>query len=44
MIGPKVDLKLTIFSSCLRITVLGCPPLPEEKLGVIAVIGVEGVR
>ena len=44
MRGPKVDLKLTVLPSCLRVTVLGRPPLPEETPGVIAVVGVEGVR
>ena len=44
MRGPKVDLKLTVFLGCLRITVLGCPPLPEETSGVVAVVGIEGVR
>ena len=41
---PKVDLKLAIFSSCLRIMVLGYPPLPEETPGVVAVVGVRGVQ
>jgi len=41
---PEADLKLTVLLSCLRVTVLGCPPLPEETLGVIAVVGVRGVR
>ena len=40
----EADLKLTIFSSCLRITVLCCPPRSEETLGVVAVIGIGGVR
>jgi len=33
---PEADLKLAVFSSCLRITVSGCPPLPEETLGIVA--------
>ena len=44
MRGPKADLKLTIFPSCLRITVLGRPPLPKETPGVVAVVGIRGVR
>ena len=39
----ETDLKLAIFPSCLRIKVLGCPPLPEETPGVIAIVGVGGV-
>jgi len=38
--GPEVDLKLAVFPSCLRITVLGCPPLLEETPDVVAVVGV----
>jgi len=41
---PEADLKLTVLPSCLGITVLGRPPLLQEMLGVIAVVGVEGVR
>ena len=41
---PEADLKLTVLPSCLGITVLGRPPLLKEMLGVIAVVGVEGVR
>ena len=41
---PEANLKLTIFPSCLRITVLGCPPLLEETPGVVAIIGIGGVR
>ena len=41
---PEVDLKLIVLQSCLGVTVLGRPPLPEETPGVIAVVGVEGVR
>ena len=44
MRGPKVDLKLTIFLSCLRITVLGYPPLPEETPSIVTVVGIGGVR
>jgi len=40
---PEVDLKLAVFLSCLRITVLGCPPLLEETPGVIAVVRIGGV-
>ena len=42
--GPEVDLKLIVFLSCLGIMVLGCPPILEETLGVLAVVGIEGVR
>ena len=42
--GPEVDLKLIVFSSCLGITVPGCPPLLEETSGVVAVVGIGGVR
>ena len=42
--GPEVDLKLTVFPSCLRIMVPGYPPLPEETPGVIAFVGVRGVQ
>ena len=41
---PEVDLKLTIFLSCLRIMVLGCPPLLEEMPSVVAIVGVGGVQ
>ena len=44
MRGPKVDLKLTVFLSCLGITVLGCPPLLEETLGVVTIVGIGEVR
>ena len=40
----EVALKLNVLPSCLRVTVLGCPPLLEEIQGVIAVVGVRGVR
>ena len=40
----EVDLKLTILLGCLEVTVLGRPPLLEEMLGVIAVVGVRGVQ
>ena len=40
---PEVDLKLTVFQSCLEIMVLSCPPLSEETLGIIAIVGVRGV-
>ena len=33
---PEADLKLTIFLSCLIITVLGSPPFSVEASGVIA--------
>ena len=33
--GLETDLKLTVFPSCLGITVLGIPPLPEEVPGVV---------
>ena len=42
--GTEADLKLTVFSSCLRIMVLGCPPLPEETPGVVAIVGIGGVQ
>ena len=41
---PKVDLKLAVFLSCLGITVLGFPPLSEETPGIIAIVGIGGVR
>jgi len=41
---PEEDLKLAVLPSCLGITVLGCPPLLEEMPGVVAVVGIEGVR
>ena len=41
--GLETDLKLTVFPSCLRITVLGSPPLPEEAPGIIADVRVRGV-
>ena len=44
MRGPVVDLKLIVLPSCLRVTVLGRPPLLEEMPGVVVVIGVGGVR
>jgi len=37
-------LKLTVLLSCLKVTALRRPPLLEEMLGVIAVVGVGGVR
>ena len=40
----KAALKLTILPGCLRITVFGRPPLLEETLGIIAVVGVRGVQ
>ena len=40
----EATLKLTVLPSCLKITVLGYPPLLEETPGVIAIIGVRGVR
>ena len=42
--GLKTDLKLIVFLSCLRIMVLGSPPLPEEAPGVVASVRVRGVR
>ena len=36
--NPEAELKLAVLPSYLRITVLGCPPLSEETLGVIAVV------
>ena len=41
---PKVDLKLAVLLKCLKIMVLGCPPLSEETPGVIAVVRIGGVR
>ena len=38
-----MDLKLTVFLSCLGITVLGSPPLLEEASGVVVGVRVEGV-
>ena len=40
----EVALELTVLPSCLRVTVLGRPPLLEETPGVITVVGVGGVR
>jgi len=37
---PKMDLKLAVFLSHLRITVLGRPPLSKETPGDVAVVGV----
>jgi hypothetical protein len=42
--GPKAYLKLTVLPSCLRIMVLGCPPLLEEILGVVTIVRVRGVQ
>jgi hypothetical protein len=42
--GLMVDLKLAVFSSCLRIMVLGSPTLPEEALGIVTGVRVGGVR
>ena len=42
--GPEVDLKLTVLLSCLRVMILGHPPLLEEMSGIVAVIGVKGVQ
>ena len=42
--GLVMDLKLTVLLSCLRVTVLGRPPFLEEASGVIAGVGVRGVR
>ena len=39
-----MDLKLTVFPSCLGIMILGSSPLLEEALGIIVVVRVEGVR
>ena len=44
MRGLKADLKLTVLPSCLGVTVLGRPPLLEEMPGVVAIVGVRGVR
>ena len=41
---PEVDLKLAIFSSCLRIMVLGYPPLLEETPGFVAIVGIRVVQ
>ena len=40
----KANLKLTVLLSCLRVIVLGYPPFLEEALGVVAGVGVRGVR
>ena len=40
----EVDLKLTVLPSCLGVIVLGRPPLLEEMPGIIAIVGVRGVR
>ena len=42
--GLEAALKLTVLLCCLGVMALGCPPLLEETLGVIAVVGVRGVR
>ena len=44
MRGPKADLKLTILLNYLGVTILGRPSLLEEMPGVVAIIGVGGVR
>ena len=44
MRGPEMDLKLTVLPSCLGVTVLGRPPHLEEMPGVVAIVGVRGVR
>ena len=36
--NPKVDLKLAILSSHLKVAILSRPPLPKEALGVVAVV------
>ena len=41
---PEADLKLTVFSSCLGITVLGYPPLLEETPGFVAIVGIRVVQ
>ena len=42
--GLEAALKLTVLLSCLRVTVLGRSPLPDETPGVVAIVGVRGVR
>jgi len=42
--GLEAPLKLTVLPSCLGVTVLGRPPLLEEMPGVVAIVGVRGVR
>ena len=42
--NPEADLELAVFLSCLRIAVLGRPPLPKEARGIIVIIPVGGVR
>ena len=42
--NPETDLKLAVFPSCFEIMVLGCPPLPEETPGVVAIVGIGGVQ
>ena len=44
MRGLEVALKLTVLSSCLRVTAHDRPPLPKETLGVVTIVGVRGVR
>ena len=44
MRGSKVDPKQIVLLSCLGVMVLGRPPLPEETLGIVAIVGVRGVR
>ena len=40
----EAALKLTIFLSCLGVTVLGHPPFLEETPGVVTIVGVKGIR
>jgi hypothetical protein len=41
---PEVDLKLTVFPSCLGIMVLGDLPLSDEAPGIVTVVRVERIR
>ena len=40
----EAALKLIVLLSCLEVTVLGCPPVSEETPGIVAIVGVRGVR
>jgi len=36
--SPEMNLKLAVLSGCLRVAVLGQPPLSEKASGVVAII------
>jgi hypothetical protein len=42
--NSKAGLKLTVLPSCLGVVVVRHPPFPKIAAGVIAVIGVGGIR